>query len=396
MDECLSIDFAGVRFINPFTIAASPASNTRERLVRAFNAGWGAAVLKTTSVEQERVDLVYPMMGDVRFGTKRRMGFVNIDLISERHINEIEEDIRYLKAEFPDRVLIGSIMAGNRNDWIELVQRIEEAGADMIECSMSCPQGDSDGAIPAANADLTYEVTRWISQARRRNTPIIVKLTPNVTDITAIAKAAERGGANAVCAIDTVKGFGGIDLDNFEPKLSVRGQSTLGGLSGPVIKPVALACIAELAQSVRIPIAGVGGISDWSDAAEFFCLGATTVQLCTSVMRYGVGMISDLTTGLCNYLSDKEISRLSGLVGKSLPYLTDHDSLDREQNVKVHIDYKKCINDKACYIACRDGGYNAIEIGEDDRPRVDEEKCRGCGVCMSMCPVSGCIRLKLS
>ena len=396
MDERLAIEFAGVSFRNPFTLAASPPSDKRERIERAFEAGWAGAVFKTTSVEKEPVDLVYPMMGGVNYQEKRHAAFFNIDLISERHILEICDDIRYLKAKFPGRVLIGSIMAGSRADWVELVERLEDAGADMIECSMSCPQGEGDGTIPAADAALTKEVTGWIKAAVKKNTPIIVKLTPNVTDIVSIAKAAEGGGADALCAIDTVKGFSGINLDTFEPLLSVRGRSTLGGLSGPAIRPIALANLAEVAAAVKIPIAGVGGISDWRDAAEFICLGASTVQLCTAVMRYGVEMVDDLQTGLLHYLDTKGMATLSELVGKSLPLLTDHDSLDREKQVKSSVDEASCIRDKACYIACRDGGYNAITLDESGMVHIDEEKCRGCGVCLSVCPVEGCMRLRES
>ena len=120
----LSIDFCGKHFVNPFTIAASPPSDKRERVERAFEAGWGGAVFKTTSVESEPVDLVYPMMGALPYKDRRHSAFYNIDLISERHIDEICSDIRYLKAKFPDRMLIGSIMAGSRAEWEELVTKL--------------------------------------------------------------------------------------------------------------------------------------------------------------------------------------------------------------------------------------------------------------------------------
>ncbi len=393
MDKRLAVNFAGVAFPNPFTLAASPPSDTRERIDRAFAAGWGGAVFKTTSVASEVVDLVYPMMGGISYQERRHAGFFNIDLISERHIQEICDDTRYLKSKYPDRVLIGSIMAGKRSEWEELVQRLEDAGIDIIECSQSCPQGEEDGVIPAADPDLTREVTGWIKKAVKKNTPIIVKMTPNVTDISAIAKAAQEGGADAVCGIDTVMGFSGIDIDTFEPKLNVRGKSTFGGLSGPMVKPIALACVAQMAQAVNVPIAGVGGISDWRDAVEFLCLGASTVQLCTAVMRYGIEMIEDLNDGLSHYLDAKKLDSVADLVGRSLPYLTDNDALDRAVKVKSNIDRALCIKCNGCYVACRDGGYNAISI-EKDGVAVDKDKCRGCGVCLSVCPVDGCMSLK--
>lgn len=394
MANKLAVDFCGLKFINPFTVAASPPSDSREKVERAFEAGWAGAVFKTTSVESEVVDLVYPMMAGLSYKEKRHAAFYNIDLISERHIDEIESDISYLKQKYPDRILIGSIMASSRKDWTELVERLEKAGADMIECSMSCPQGEGDGTIPAADPDLTKEVTRWIKEACKKTTPIIVKLTPNVTDIVAIAKAAKEGGADAICAIDTVKGLAGINLDTLEPVLSVNGKSTWGGLSGPAIKPIALSAVSEIASSIDLPIAGVGGITTWNDAAEFLLLGSSTLQVCTAIMRYGYEMIDDLREGLINYMEEKNFNSIREMVGRSLNLLVEHDDLDRSCKVVSSINKDWCLKDNVCYIACRDGGYKAISINSGDVPSIDEEKCRGCGVCLSVCPVPGCMELK--
>ena len=299
----LSVDFCGKHFINPFSIAASPPSDRRERIERAFEAGWAGAVFKTTSVEEEPVHLAYPIMSACAGRGLNAYG--NIDLISERHISEICSDTRYLKERYPDRILIGSIMARNRGEWELLVHELEEAGIDMIECSMSCPQGDGSGVIPVTDPGMTKEVTGWIRDARRKDTPIIVKLTPMVANLTEIALAAKEGGADAVCAIDSVHGYCGIDLDTMLPKLSVGGKSTYCGISGPAVKPVALACVSELARTVGLPVAGVGGISTWEDAAEFLLLGAGTLQLCTAVMRNGFGIIAKLLHGLDGYMQEK-------------------------------------------------------------------------------------------
>lgn len=389
----LSIDFCGRHFVNPFTVAASPPSDNRARVERAFEAGWGGAVFKTTSVESEVVDLVYPMMGALSYKDRRHAAFYNIDLISERHIDEICADIRYLKGKFPDRMAIGSIMAGSRAEWEELVSKLEAAGADMIECSMSCPQGEGDGTIPVNDPALTREVTGWIKAALTKDTPIIVKLAPIVTDLSAIGFAAKEGGADALCAIDTVRGFPGIDLDTLEPKLSVRGKSTFAGMSGPAVKPVAMACIAELAQNVGLPVAGVGGLTTWQDAAEFLLLGASNLQVCTAIMRYGFEIVTDLKAGLANYMAEKGFRSLGDMVGKCLGTFAEHEQLDRKIKQISSINPDTCIGCNSCYIACRDGGYNAIELGSE-LPVIDAEKCRGCGVCQSVCPVEGCMVLK--
>ena len=391
----LSIDFCGKHFVNPFTVAASPPSDTRERVERAFEAGWGGAVFKTTSVASEVVDLVYPMMGGLSYQNKRHAAFYNIDLISERHIDEICADIRYLKAKFPDRMLIGSIMAGSRADWEELVTKLEDAGVDIIECSMSCPQGEGDGTIPVNDPALTKEVTGWIKSALKKNTPIIVKLAPIVTDLSAIAAAAKAGGADALCAIDTVRGFAGINLDTLEPRLSVSGKSTFCGLSGPAVKPIAMACIAELAQNIDLPIAGVGGLTTWQDAAEFLLLGASNLQVCTAIMKYGYEIVDELKTGLSNYMEQKGFRSLSEMVGKCIPTFAEHEALDRVTKRVSTINRETCIGCNGCYIACRDGGYNAISL-TDDGPSIDETKCRGCGVCQSVCPIDDCMILQVT
>lgn len=388
----LSVDFAGVKFINPFAIAASPSSDRLELVGRSFEAGWAGSVLKTTSVEKEPVDLVFPIMAGLEVEEKRLGGLFNIDLISERHIDEIEKDIRILKKEFPDRVVIGSIMASSREDWVELVRRLEDAGADLIECSMSCPQGEG-GSIPVADPALTEKVTRWIKEAARR-VPVSVKLTPNVTDIVAVARAAQAGGADALCAIDTVKALVGVDLETEEPLPSVGGKSTWGGLSGPAIKPIALGCVAELAQNVPLPIAGVGGITTWTDAAEFILLGATTLQVCTAAMKYGFGIIEELCEGLAFYLERKGLSAVTQLRGRSLSKLVPHEELSRAYRAVSSIDHSLCQKDGLCVVACRDGAYSAISLGPDRLPVVDEEKCRGCGLCTAVCPVPGCVKLR--
>lgn len=388
----LTVDFAGVKFINPFIVAASPSSDRLELVGRSFEAGWAGSVLKTTSVEKEPVDLVFPIMAGMDVENKRLGALFNIDLISERHIDEIEKDIRVLKKEFPDRVVIGSIMASSQADWVELVRRLEDSGADMIECSMSCPQGEG-GSIPVADPVLTDRVTRWIKEAARR-VPISVKLTPNVTDVVEIARAAERAGADALVAIDTVKALVGVDLETEEPLPSVGGKSTWGGLSGPAIKPIALGCVAELATNVSLPISGVGGITSWADAAEFILLGATTLQVCTAIARYGFEMVEELCEGLSFYLEKKGLTRVEQLRGRSLSRLVPHEELSRAYRAVSTVNREMCQKCDVCVVACRDAGYQAITPGADRVPVIDEEKCRGCGICTAVCPVPGCLRLR--
>ncbi len=391
----LSVDFCGVRFPNPFVLAAAPSTDNADMVARGFEAGWAGAILKTTSVESEAVSLVYPMMVGMDLEARRLAALENIDLISERHIDQVEKDVRRLKKEFPHKVVAASIMGGKKEHWEELVRRLEAAGVDLIECSFSCPHGMPErgmGSAVGQSPELTETTARWVKQAAKR-VPISIKLTPQIADITAAAEAVKRSGADAVTAINTVKGLMGVDLDTFVPYPNVGGFSTYGGISGPAIKPVALRCVAEIARKVDIPISATGGVSTWRDAAEFLAVGATTVQVCTEVMAHGYRVVEDLIDGLSNYLEDKGFSRVKELIGKALPQITEHSHLPRGGKVRAHVDPEACIRCGVCYVACRDGGHQAMEFGSDRLAKVDEEKCVGCGFCTTTCPVPQALTL---
>lgn len=398
----LNINFAGVPFENPFTVAASPSSDSREKVRRALEAGWGGIVFKTTALPQHSPKLAEPNMAGFSYAGKPQFAFYNIDLISERTVEEIQEDIAYFKQLYPDRRFIGSIMAAGEDEWIELVHRLEEAGADMIECSMSCPQGEhsiadegkkASNAIPAADRELMRTTTQTILRARKKNTPVIVKMTPNVTDLVDVARGAVEGGADALCCIDTVRGFIGIDLETGYPKLNVNGLSTWGGLSGPAVKPIALGCVSKLTKELDIPVAGVGGVSNWQDAAEFLLLGARNVQVCTAISRYGFGMVQSMEKGLLRYMEQKGFTSLDAMVGKSLPYLVDHSELSRDNHLHCSIDETACLKCGSCATACQDAGFGALHHEKGSVPTLDKAVCRGCGVCQSVCP-RDCITLR--
>ena len=398
----LNINFAGVEFENPFTVAASPSSDSREKVRRALEAGWGGIVFKTTALAKHAPQLAEPNMAGLPFMGRPQSSLYNIDLISERTIEEIQEEIAYFKQLFPDRRFIGSIMASGEEEWRELVGRLEEAGADMIECSMSCPQGEhsiagdkdhASNAIPAADSALMQSTTRVIKAATQKHTPIIVKMTPNVTDIVAIARGAVEGGADAVCAIDTVRAFIGIDLETGYPKLNIGGRSTWGGLSGPAVKPIALGCVSQITKALPVPVAGVGGISCWQDAAEFLFVGARNIQVCTAISKYGFQMVKAMRDGLCAYMDNKGFRTLDDMVGQSLPYIVDHSELDRNNHQICVIDRAVCLKCGSCATACQDAGFGALrQEGKGQAPTLDQTACRGCGLCRSVCP-KDCISL---
>ena len=385
----LSVEFCGVRFENPFLLSAAPPTDDLDMVRAAFEAGWGGAVLKTTSVETEPVDLVYPMMSALHHNGQRIIGLGNIDLISEHHIDVVEPRVATLKGEYPDRVVAASIMGSNKQEWQQLVRRLEDAGVDIIECSFSCPQGSmgsEPGAMLAQSIDATERVTGWITDAARR-CPVVIKITPQVTSIVKVAQAVKRGGGDAICAANTIPSLMGVNVDTFVPYPDVQGYSTYSGLSGPATKPITLRTLAEIARNVEIPITATGGPVTWRDAVEMMLVGATTVQFCTAVMHYGFDIIDDLLDGFAFYLEKKGFEKPADIVGLALDRIVSHGELRRDVKVISSLIEERCVKCDLCYIACRDGAHQAIKLQQPDRlPIIDSEKCPGCRLCVTVCP----------
>jgi dihydropyrimidine dehydrogenase (NAD+) subunit PreA len=393
----LSYDFLGLRFENPFILAAAPSTDNLEMVRRAFQMGWAGAILKTTSVEGTRVDLAYPMMSTFNHDGKRLFGMGNIDLISEHHIDKVEHNVRELKREFPEKIVAASIMAGRKEDWQALVVRLEKAGVDFIECSFSCPQGnigEDPGKMLAQSLSATELTARWVKEAAKR-VPISIKITPHVTDIVEVARAVKRSGADALTASNSIQALMGVDIRTFVPYPQLNGRSTYSGMTGPAIKPITLRTIAEIARNVDIPILGTGGASTWSDAVEFMAVGAGVVQFCTAVMHHGFRIIDDLKSGMSHYLDEMKFASVRDICRKALPHLATHDDLPRRM-IRSYIHEATCIQCEACYVACRDGGHMAIDRRKSRIPKVDWNRCVGCGLCEHVCPVEGCIEMKIT
>ncbi len=386
----LGVNFVGVEFENPFILAAAPPSDEVDMVERAFEMGWAGAVLKTTSVEGTSVPLVYPMMSYNRYSNEKIVGLGNIDLISQYHIDEIEKRVKYLKKKFPKKIVIVSIMGAKKEDWQTLVKRLEDVGVDIIECSFSCPQGsmgEEPGAMLSQSIEATEKVTGWVKEAAKR-VPVVIKITPQVTNIVEVANAVKRGGADAICASNTVPSLMGINVNNFVPYPEVNGKSTYSGYSGPAIKPITLRTISLIAKETGMPITGTGGPTTWKDAVEFMLVGAYTVQFATAVMHYGYDIIEDLIDGLSFYMEERGISSVKDIIGKSLENIVDHDNLPRDKKARAYMKIKEfCVKCRECFIACRDGGHEAIEVDrETGYPVIDEDKCVGCRLCVSVCP----------
>lgn len=392
----LSYNFLGLRFENPFILAAAPSTDNLDRVRRAFQMGWAGAILKTTSVEGTRVDLAYPMMTTFDHEGKKLFGMGNIDLISEHHIDKVEYNVKMLKKEFPEKIVAASIMASKKEDWQILVERLEKAGADFIECSFSCPQGnigEDPGKMLAQSVSATELTARWVKEAAKK-IPVSIKITPHVTDIVDVANAVKRSGADALTAANSLQGLMGIDIRTFVPYPQLNGKSTYSGMTGPAIKPLTLRTISEIARNVDIKVLGTGGASDWKDSVEFMAVGAGVVQFCTAVMHYGFRIIDDLKNGIGQYLDEMRFNSVTEIIGKALPNIVSHDVLPRRK-IRSRINESKCIQCQLCYVACRDGGHMAIDQRETKIPIVDDERCVGCGLCGHVCPIDECITMNV-
>jgi dihydropyrimidine dehydrogenase (NAD+) subunit PreA len=393
----LSVDFVGIKSPNPFWLASAPPTNMGSMIERAFDAGWGGAVWKTLG---EPIRNVSSRLGSIDLGPQRMIGLNNIELITDRPLEVNLREIRDCKRKYPKHAVVVSLMVESKREaWHDIAKQVEDTGADGVELNFGCPHGMSERGMGAAMGqvpDYTCMVTSWVKEATKL--PVIVKLTPNVTDIKPPGRAAVKGGADALSLINTINSVVGVDLDTMIPYPNVNGMAAHGGYCGPAVKPIALNMVSELARDpeIGIPISGIGGISTWRDAAEFLLLGASTVQVCTAVMHYGYRVVEDMIDGLSNYLDDKGYASVNDIVGASVRRMTDWGNLDLNYKTVARIDHAKCIQCNLCHVACEDGAHQCIplvQVHGSRFPVVDEHECVGCNLCYLVCPVPGCISM---
>jgi len=394
----ISANLAGIKSPNPFWLASAPPTNSGYQVMKAFDAGWGGAVWKTLGVPVINTSSRY---GAVHYRSNRMIGFNNIELITDRPLADNLREIEEVKKHFPDHAVVASLMVESREEWHQIVKDAENAGADGLELNFGCPHGMCErgmGSAVGQEPNILKTIVGWVKEVATK--PVIVKLTPNITDITVPARAASEGGADAISLINTIQSLVGVDLDNFCPYPMVDGQSTNGGYCGPAVKPIALNMVKDCAQNpgVTIPISGIGGVENWRDAVEHLLLGASNVQVCTAAMHYGFGIVREMIPGLENYMREKGFEKLDDLIGKALPNIKTWEHLNLKYDVKASIDSDKCIGCQLCYTACDDGAHQAIALppsrpGENRIPEIIEENCVGCNLCSLVCPVEECITM---
>lgn len=434
----LAINMCGIKSPNPFWLASAPPTNCGEQIMRAFDAGWGGAVWKTIG---EPITNVSSRLASTNYQHKKMMGLTNVELITDRPLEVNLKEIYEVKKLYPKHAVIASIMVSTKDEWQGLVKKCIDAGADGLELNFGCPHGMCERGLGSAigqEPKVISEITRWVKEVAK--IPVLVKLTPNITDITEPGEAAVRAGADGLALINTIKSIANLNLDTFTAQPSIAKKFTSGGFSGAAVKPIALHMVTQLAinPKIGVPLSGMGGIADWYDAAQFIALGATSVQVCTAVMHHGYGIIEKMLQGLSNYLDEKGMSSIDELRGKALPHYSSWGALDLGYKAVATIDKEKCIGCQSCYIACLDGGHQCIHTtkelcqayhGVSDHaqnvrlkqapqqhqpqqlqgntaqaknsdtkkqvhiPFIDSSECVGCNLCSLVCPVQ-CITMQ--
>lgn len=384
----LSTDLCGVKCENPFFLSSSVVGSDYEMVAKAFNMGWAGVAFKT-------IGMFTPNEASPRFDHLEKedtafIGFKNIEQISTHSLEDNLEFFRKLKKNYPTKIIIASIMGRNDDEWTSLAALCEQAGADVIECNFSCPQmvGEGLGSDVGVNPQLIYEYTAAVRKGTKL--PILAKMTPNITSMVPPALKALEAGADGLAAINTIKSIMNVNLDTFSSAPDVCGKSSVSGYSGKAVKPIALRFVNEMAANEKlknIPISGMGGIETWRDAAEFIALGCSTVQITTSVMQYGYRIIDDLTDGLKRYMASNGYTSVNDFLGAATSNIISADDLDRSFICFPKVDRQKCIGCGRCEISCFDGGHQAIKLNKERKPVIDGKKCVGCHLCKIVCPV---------
>ena len=394
--------FAGITSPNPFWLASAPPTDKAYNIHRAFEAGWGGVVWKTLGEDGPPiVNVSGPRYGALLTPDRKLLGFNNIELITDRPLQINLDEIRDVKRQWPDRAVVVSLMVPcTESAWKAILPLVEDTGCDGVELNFGCPHGMSERGMGAAVGQVPEYiemVTAWCKHYS--GLPVIVKLTPNISDIRMPARAAKKGGADAVSLINTITSFMGVDPATLTMTPSTGGMGSHGGYCGPAVKPIALNMVAQIARdpaTAGLPISGIGGVGSWRDALDYIALGAGNVQVCTAAMTYGFKIVQDMADGLAEYMDSMGFQTTAAFQGRALPTVTEWQHLNLNATSKAVIDQDTCIACGRCHIACEDTSHQAITATKDGKRHfeVKEDACVGCNLCVIVCPVPDCITLR--
>ena len=385
-DVDLSMDICGVKLENPFLLSSSVVASNYEMIDKAFSIGFAGVSFKTIcNFPQHETS---PRFSALKSHSGHFYGFKNIEQLSDHAVEENMEIFKKLKEKYPSKVIIASIMGRNEKEWEDLSKVCTECGADVIELNFSCPNME-DGDL-GSTIGQSEELVEKFTRAARRGTkiPILVKLTPNVTDIVPFALAAKRAGADGISAINTIRSITGVNIDTLVPEPAVHGSSALGGYSGRAVKPIGLRFIAEMQENEELKnmhFSAMGGIENYIDALEYILLGAGSLQMTTSVMQYGYRIVEDLISGITGYMKERNIKSTKDLIGEAVENVVDLNKLERDTILFPKFNLDTCVGCGRCFVSCFDGGHQAIEF-IDRKPKLLGNKCVGCHLCKLVCP----------
>ena len=426
----LETEVCGVKFPNPLGLASAPPTTSYPMIKRAFDVGWGFAVVKTFVLDKDTVSNVSPrIFKSTSNNLKLDAGYANIELVSEKSASYWIEGAKQLKKEYPNHILIGSLMAGFvKEDWIEITEMANTAPFDLVELNLSCPHGMTElgmGRACGENPAMVKQITEWVVSVSK--VPVIIKITPNYGYSDELARAAKEGGASAVCMTNTMPSLMDPNPEGVPwPAVGDSKHVAYGGATGSVLRPFALKKASEVAKMVPgIEIFGSGGIISGDHAMSYLRYGSKALQICSAVQDQDAATVAyDLTTSIKAHMllstredlrkkgwsgqsppmkfaqmktvkvqEDKKFPTIADFVGVNLKHLNDIAKMEKDTFLIPEFDESKCLQCGRCYLACADSGYQAIKFGGFDEFPVATNDCTGCALCHAVCPVPGALNL---